>query len=135
MKEPLSRPLRNACGLFTALFLALDGCGKPPADATPTATPPKPNEAASQLQRAFVSADVEVKNTANVASEALRTANYEKAIDSLQTIKARQNLTFEQGMAIYNSERALEARLIAGINAGDPNAKRAYELLKQRRRN
>ena len=135
MKEPSSRPLRNACGLFTAFLLALNGCGKPPANTTPTATPPKPKEAASQLQQAFVSANGEVKDTANVASEALRTANYEKAIESLQTIKARQNLTLEQGMAVYNSERALEARLIAGIGAGDPNAKRAYELLKQRRRN
>jgi hypothetical protein len=128
-------PLRNAWGLFTVLLLVFNGCGKPQADVTPTATPPKPKEAASQLQQAFVSANVEVKNTANVVSEALRTADYEKAIDSLQTIKARQNLTFEQGMAVYNSERALEARLIAGVNAGDPNAKRAYELLKQRRRN
>jgi len=135
MKEPLSRHLRKVCGLLTILLLALDGCGRPPADATPTATPLKPKEAASQLQQAFVSANAEVKSTADVASEALRTANYEKAIDSLQTIKARQNLTFDQGMAVYNSERALEARLIAGMNAGDPNAKRAYELLKQRRRN
>ena len=135
MKEPVSRPVRNACGLFTALLLGLNGCGKPPTNGTPTATPPKPKEAASQLDQVFVSANVEVKNTANVASEALRTANYEKAIDSLQLIKARQNLTFEQGMAVYNSERALEASLIAGVNAGDPNAKRAYELLKQRRRN
>ena len=134
MKEP-RHPLRNACDLFIALLLALNGCGKPSADSTPTGTPPKPKEAASQLQQAFVSANVEVKNTANVASEALRTANYEKAIESLQTIKARQNLTFEQGMAVYNSERALEARLIAGMSAGDANAKRAYELLKQIRRN
>ena len=134
MKER-RQPLRNARGLFTALLLALNGCGKSPADTTPTATPPKPKEAASQLQQAFVSANVEVKNTANVASEALRTANYEKAIESLRTIKARQNLTFEQGMAIYNAERALEARLIAGMSAGDSNAKRAYELLKQSRRN
>ena len=134
MKEP-HPPLRNACGLFAALLLALNGCGKPPTDTSPTAAPPKPKEAASQLQQAFVSAHVEVQSTANVASEALRTADYEKAIESLQTIKARQNLTFEQGMAIYNSERALEASLIAGMSSGDAKAKRAYELLKQRRRN
>jgi hypothetical protein len=56
-------------------------------------------------------------------------------IKSLEVIKARQNLTVEQGTAVYNSELALEARLIAGISADDPNAKRAYELLKKSRRN
>lgn len=111
------------------------GCSKKAEDITPTAIPPKPQEAASQIQQAFVSAAPEVQTTANVASEALRTADYEKAIQSLQTIKARQNLTYDQGIAVYNSERALEAKLISAINAGDPNAKRAYEMLKKSRRN
>jgi len=122
-------------GLCAALLVALSGCSKQTTDTTPTVTPPKPKEAATQLQQAFVSANVEVKNTATAASEALRTSDYEKAIQSLQTIKASQNLTFEQGLAVYNSERALEARLIAGVDAGDANAKRAYEILKARRRN
>jgi hypothetical protein len=125
----------NACGLFAALLVALAGCGKPDDGTTPTATPPQPKEAASQLQQAFVGATAEVKNTANVASEALRTADYEKAIQSIQAIKARQNLTYDQGIAVYNSERSLEAKLIMGMNAGDPNAKRAYELLQKARRN
>ena len=99
--------------LFAVALLALSGCSKPPPNDAPTNTPPKPSEAASQLQQAFVNAQVEVKNTAEAASEALRTANYEKALESLQQIKTRPNLTFEQGMAIYNSERTLEARLIA----------------------
>ena len=117
------------------MFVGFAGCSESPEAGTPTATPLQPQEAASQLQQAFTSANPEVKNNATVASDALRTADYEKAIQSIQTIKARQNLTYDQGIAVYNTERALEARLIAGMNAGDPNAKRAYELLKKSRRN
>jgi len=134
MKIVIRRSTLRATVLATML-VSLGGCSKSSDDGAPTATPPQPAEAASQLQQAFVSANTEVKNTAILASEALRTADYEKAIQSIQTIKARQNLTFDQGLAVYNSERALEARLIAGISAGDPNAKRAYELLKKSRRN
>ena len=81
-----------------------------------------------------MSAPVEVKNDAIVASQALKSADYEKAILSLEAMKARQNLTFEQGMAVHNSMVSLEAKLIAVMEAGDPNGKRAYELLKKSRR-
>lgn len=124
-----------ALGSLAMAVVLSAGCSKKAEDITPTATPPKPQEAASQIQQAFVSAAPEVQTTANVASEALRTSDYEKAIQSLQSIKARQNLTYDQGIAVYNSERALEAKLISAMNAGDPNAKRAYEMLKKRRSN
>lgn len=121
-----------ACGLGAALLLVLTGCSKSTGDNVPVANTPK--AAASQLDQVFTSANVEVKNDAKVASEALRTADYEKAIESLQALKARQNLTFEQGMAVYNSTVALEGRLIAAMGAGDPNARRAYERWKESRR-
>lgn len=121
--------------LATILFVVSTGCGKSDTDGAPTAAAPPPKQAATQLQQAFISASPEIKNTAATASQALQAANYEQAVQSLQKIKAQKDLTLEQGMAIYNSERSLEARLIAGINAGDPNAKRAYELLKKARRN
>jgi hypothetical protein len=121
-----------ACGLSAVLLMAFSGCSKSTSDGVPTASTPK--QAASQLQEAFVSAPVEVKNDAIVASQALKSADYEKAILSLEAMKARQNLTFEQGMAVHNSMVSLEAKLIAAMEAGDPNAKRAYELLKKSRR-
>lgn len=121
--------------LATILFVVSTGCGKTDTDAAPTAAAPPPKQAATQLQQAFNGASPEIKSTATAASQALQTANYEQAVQSIQKIKAQKDLTLEQGMAIYNSERSLEARLIAGINAGDPNAKRAYELLKKARRN
>lgn len=128
-------PATSRAGGLLLLLLILSGCSKPDDGVNLTATPPPPAEAASQLEKAFVSANHEVKQTADNASAALEAANYEQAIQSLQVIKARQNLTIEQGMAVYNSERSLEARLIAAMEAGDPNAKRAYEMLKKSRRN
>jgi len=133
MRRTLNYLGEVAFGLSAVLLLlAINGCSRSPSDAGPNASTPK--EAASQLQEAFVSAKVELKNDAKVASEALRTADYEKAILSLQVITARENLTFEQAMAVHNSMVSLEAKLIAAMDAGDPNAKRAYELLKKSKR-
>lgn len=132
----MNRATLPALGLLTGWLTMVGGCGEgPQSDPTPAATPPKPPQAASQLQEAFVSAPAEVRQSAQVASEALRTANYEQAIKTLQVIRARPNLTPDQGIAVYNSQRALEASLISAMAAGDPNAKRAYEMLKRSRRN
>jgi hypothetical protein len=120
--------------LAAALLVAATGCSKSPKEITTTAAPPQPKEAASQIQQAFTAAPVEVKKSAEVVSESLRTANYEQAVKSLQVIRAGQNLTFEQGMAVHNSERALVAKLLVAMEAGDPNAKRAYEMLKKSHR-
>jgi lysine/ornithine N-monooxygenase len=122
-----------ACCLAVVCLYVLVGCGQSGTDVLPAANTPK--QAASQLQQAFVSANVEAKNDARTASEALQNADYEKAIQSLQILRARQNLTFDQGMAVYNSMVSLEGKLIAAMEAGDPNAKRAYEALKRSRRN
>ena len=113
------------------------GCGRKAAPEGPqvAVTPPKPQEAANQIEQAFSSTSTEVKTVATAASEALRTADYETAVQSLEVIKERGGLTFEQGMAVHNSMVSLEAKLIAAMNAGDPNAKRAYEQLKRARRN
>jgi hypothetical protein len=129
--------MTRSLGLVAISLALASGCGKPsdPAATTPAVAPSKPPEAASQLQQAFSSAPVEVKQSAEVASEALRTANYEQAVQALQGMRMRSGLTPEQGMAVYSSQRSLEASLIAAMQAGDPNAKRAYELLKKSRKN
>ena len=134
MRKPIEPIGGLACLLSVALLLGLSGCGKSNSPSEPSARSPKPKEAASQLQQAFVAADPELKDNATVASKALQTTDYEKAIESLQTIKARGNLTFEQGMAVHNSMVALEGKLVIAADAGHPNAKRAYELLKKSRR-
>jgi hypothetical protein len=124
----------HLCVLIAGLLLATSGCSKSGKDISVSTTPLQPKEAASQMQQAFVSASPEAKREADAASEYIRTANYEQAVQSLGSIKAKQNLTYEQGIAVYNSEQSLVARIITGVQAGDPNAKRAYELLKQQKR-
>lgn len=99
------------------------------------ATPAKPKEAAAQLEQAFTTADQEMKKVADAASTALRTSDYEAAVESLSLMKHQGNLTLDQGLAIHNSLVSLESRLIAGAAAGDANAIRAYEQLKRSRRN
>jgi len=132
----MNRPLCVPLGLLIMLLELASGCRKSPETAPePGVAPPKPPQAAAQLYEAFANAPPEVRQSAHAAAEALRTSNYEQAVQSLNAMRTRPNLTPEQGMAIYNSARALEARLIAAMEAGDPNAKRAYELLRKSRRN
>jgi len=122
-------------GLLAAVVLGAAGCGRS-ANETPSAAPvPKPAEAATQLQQAFVTAPPEVKQTASQASEALQRADYDAAMRALQAMKARQDLTPQQQMAVQESSAALEARLIMAMERGDPQAKAAYERLKRSRRN
>jgi hypothetical protein len=114
---------------------ALAGCGKAEGDAGVGAAPAKPKQAAAQLEQAFAGAPAEVKQYANAASKALQAADYEGAIQSLHLVQQQGTLTLEQGMAVHHSMVSMETRLIQAINAGDENAKRAYEQLKKARRN
>jgi hypothetical protein len=118
--------------LALSLALGTSSCSKTETGAAPP--PATPAQAATQLQQVFAAAPPEVKQNATIASEALKTANYEQAIQSLQQITTRKNLTLEQGMAVQQSMVALEQRVLAAAAAGDPAAKRAYELLQSSHR-
>lgn len=107
----------------------LFGCRKS-SDLAPT----DPKQAASQLQQAFEGTAQEVRQTVNAASDAMRQGNYEAAVVSLQTIKSREGVTLEQGLAIHHSTVTMEAQLIRAIESGDEQAKRAYQLLKALKR-
>ena len=138
MTPPLKTSSVLACALLVCLLLGAGGCGKAKEEvAAPSAAPPKPQQAATEMQQAFVNARPEVQRPAQEVSQAIQSANYEQAVKSLEQIRAHQsqNLTPEQRMAVYNSSRTLEARLIAAMEAGDPKAKQAYEMLKKSRRN
>jgi hypothetical protein len=122
--------------MFSATFLCLvSGCGEKAAPPVERAAPAKPKEAATQLDRAFAGASAEVKSFSSAASQALQTADYEGAVQSLQMIREKGGLTADQGMAVHSSMVSLEAKLISAMGAGDANAKRAYEQLKKARRN
>lgn len=94
-----------------------------------------PEQAASQMEQAFASADAKMKEMAAATSEALRKNEYENAVVSLQSIRSNQEITADQRLAVYSSAVTLEARLISAMQAGDKNAERAYQLLKALKRN
>lgn len=122
--------------LSALLALTTPGCGRSDrggslADAPP---PENPVQAAAQLEQVFTAAPPELKATVQAASTAMRSGDYEQAVAALIVVRAAGQQSMEQGIAIHNSTVALEHRLIAGIQAGDPNAKRAYDLLKRMKR-
>jgi hypothetical protein len=114
-------------------MIALCGCRKSAeAEAGMAKTP---EQAASQMEQAFAAADARTRELATAMSEALRKSEYENAVVSLQTIRASEQTTPEQRLAIYSSALTLEARLISAMQSGDKNAERAYQLLKELKKN
>jgi len=118
----------------TVALVFLQGCGKSD-PATGAAVPRNPQEAASQLQTVFAKAAPDLNQTADTASTAMRQGDHEKAVVALQVMRSGTNVTFEQGLAVHNSVVAMERQLINAADAGDENAKRAYRLLKELKRN
>ncbi|MBM3882827.1 MAG: hypothetical protein FJ387_24405 [Verrucomicrobia bacterium] len=116
-------------GLAATLGL---GCSKTE-DADP-AQATTPEKAATQLEQAFQGAQAQAAENARLAAEAMQRKEYEKAVLSLQAIRSSENLTLNQGIAIHSSVVSLEAQLIQAIQAGDPNAKRTYDMLKALKR-
>jgi len=127
------KSLASVLGALTVLFL-LVGCRKSGDDLS-EAVPRNPTEAASQLQKVFETAAPAIKQTVSVVSEAMRKDDYEKAVVSLQIIRSGKDITLEQGLAIHNSELAMQRKILSGVEAGDENAKRAYKILKELKRN
>jgi len=127
-----SQIIATAVGALALAFL--QSCGKSD-EATGAAVPRNPQEAASQLQTVFAKAAPDLKQTADTASSAMRKGDYERAVVALQVIRSGTNVTFEQGLAVHNSVVAMERQLINAAEAGDQNAKRAYKILKELKRN
>jgi hypothetical protein len=119
------------CLVLSMIFI---GCSKQ-TNPMERGAPGTPKEAAELMDQAFASADAQKKAQAAAASQALKNLEYEKAVISLQLLKKEGNLTAEQGVAVHRSMVSLEAKIIDAIDAGNENAKRAYEQLKKARRN
>ncbi len=126
----LRRALASAI-LAHALIL-LPGCGGGGDESADVATP---QEAATQIDEAFSTAEPEIQQNIHIASEALREGKFEQAVVALQTTRGSTNLTLDQGMAVHNSMVSLEQHLINAAANGDAEAQRAYDLLKRAKRN
>ena len=121
-------PMKALLILLTALFLC--GCSGSPDDGMAD----NAEQAAAQIEQAFAGTEGFAHEAARAASEAMRQGDFEKAVVSLQTVKASTNITVDQGLAIHSSAVALEAELLAAMAAGDQRAAQAYELLKAMKR-
>ena len=134
MKIRVGRSQIIATAVGTVALVFLQSCGQSD-QVTGAAVPRNPQEAASQLQTVFAKAAPDIKQTADTASNAMRKGDYERAVVALQAIRSGTNVTFEQGLAVHNSVVAMERKLVNAADAGDENAKRAYRLLKELKRN
>jgi hypothetical protein len=114
----------------TITVLLLAACSK-----SPESSAPSPQQAADRVQEAYASADADLKQAVASLSESMRKENFEQAVVSLTTIRAKPAATPEQQQAIIESSQAIEMNLINRMNAGDENAKRAYQLMKELKRN
>ena len=121
---------RRGIGMVLLLGLAVGvaGCGGGEESEPGIARTPK--QAASQLESAFASAPPAFRGAADAAAQALRDGKYVEAVESLQTIKASHDVTVNQGLAVHGSLVQLETQLIQAMEAGDPNARAAYDRLR-----
>lgn len=94
-----------------------------------------PEGAADHLTDAFADADAATRKNANIASEAIKKGQFQKALVAIETIKKQPEATFDQGVAVNDSLVNLERELIYRAEDGDKKAIQAYELLKRINRN
>ena len=126
-------PARLTSFLALGASLLLAACGRQDASERPIVTDPK--EAATGLEASFENAPAAVQENVRLASEAMRKAEYEQAILSLGAVREQSNMTLDQGLAVHGAVVSMESELIAAMQSGDPNARRAYELLRALKRN
>ena len=88
--------------------------------------------AADHLSEAFAGSDSALQKHAKAASEAMRKKKYRDALISLQEIKLSGKVKdVNEGIAVRDSLINLEQELIYAMEDGDPNAAKAYQLLKR----
>ncbi|HVR36805.1 MAG TPA: hypothetical protein VMS21_13230 [Methylomirabilota bacterium] len=127
---------------LTALSLTvmLTACSKDSQSGGPgseliTAPPKNTSEAADQMEAVFAEAPPQVKANAVDASQALKTKDYEQAVIIVHALQTQENLTHEQGLAARNTMVTLQKDLIRAMEAGDTNAQKAFERLRELHRN
>ena len=129
------KKLSSIQALVAAVILSLVTIGCGDADDGSIRTSDNPEEAADHLSDAFSGADSDSQKNASIASNAIKKGQFQKALYAIETIKAKPDVSFDQGVAINDSLVNLERELIYRVEDGDPKAIAAYELLKRINRN
>ncbi len=130
-QPPLQKIQLIAFSLLAALALA--GCGSE--EDGNLRRSDSPAQAAEHLADAFANANDRKKKNVNDAAAAIEKGEYRRALIAIETIKTEPEITYEQGLAVNDLMINLERELISGVDAGDPQAIAAYELLKRINRN
>jgi hypothetical protein len=133
-------PRPPACLLVLALAVVFVACSKDNQSGGPggeliTDPPKNTSQAADQLETVFAEAPPQVKANAKDAGEALKTRNYEQAVIIVHALQNQNDLTYEQGLATRNAMVSLQQDLIRAMEAGDTNAQKAFERLRELHRN
>lgn len=130
-KESARWRLRDGWKAMVVGWVFAVGCGGDEQATSPlTASPEDAKATASQLERVFEEAPPEIRQNATIAQSAIATSDYEKAVASVLVMERTRGLTREQGLAVMNSRLMLESQLVEAMERGDPQAKRAFEMLR-----
>lgn len=133
--EPLLNMKIPCAWILSILLFALPGCGDGSDDGG-IRNSQNVEGAADHLSEAFANSDSALQKHAKSASEAMRKKKYRDALIALQEIKQSGKVKdVNEGIAVRDSLINLEQELIYAMEDGDPNAEKAYQLLKRVNRN
>ena len=113
---------------FLAACVVLAGCGGPEG-ASPALAPAK---AASQLEKAFSTADRGVKTNVEAATAAMKENKFQDAFLALEMAKSQPGVTVEQALALRDSMETVQRQLAEAVVRGDSNAIRAIQMIRGR---
>ena len=126
------RSLAAAATAIPVLGLFLCGCG---ASDKAAPVPGSASEAEEQLRAAFEDfQDPAVQKKIQTFSQALEASHYEAAYQGLFELGQTQATSLDQVVAVENSDRLLQRRVLEGVEQGDPAAIRTWEFIKAGRR-
>lgn len=112
-------------GLAAACCFLVAACGKK----SGTHLPQSIEGSATQLEQLFDDANAQAQKNAQIASQAMRDQEWEKAVTALNSFNQFENVTYEQAMSVKMSVKNLQYELASRIET-DPAARRAWEKLK-----
>jgi len=118
----------------TVLICGLIGCSSGKEKAA--SIPENADQATQQLESAFEEVmDQNAKQQASSLAQALQEDDFQRAHMELIKLGNFQVESIEQVVAIENSNRLLQRRVLEAKEAGDPVAARVWQMMKMGKRN